>query len=137
MSSELKACPFCGSAAKQQGKTTVFCLTHLGGGQGTCCAVAPSADEWNTRPIESALRTTLSAHETKLSEAEKRITELDLRGRRMAVILKLVHAHCMVTSLVWDSISEKQSNETYRKLEDGMRAYMMDELTADRTRSEA
>ena len=83
MSDELKACPFCGSAAMLY-RGTINCTDEE-------CAVAYSDDTdelitdlWNTRPIEDALRRERDdarAHAEKLTAAFKHAEKVAAEAR--------------------------------------------------------
>jgi len=59
MVTELKPCPFCGGAIIIEGNEEVWC---------DYCGVLTSATDWNTRPIEDALRVQLEKVEDILRE---------------------------------------------------------------------
>jgi len=91
MSEELKACPFCGSLSVREGCDTPDAKWHYV--ECDDCHATSKADlgvsgaieNWNTRPLEDALRTELDACKSVLADAE---TQRDMNGAEIDTLLK-------------------------------------------------
>jgi len=91
MSEELKACPFCGSLSVREGCDTPDAKWHYV--ECDDCHATSKADlgvsgaieNWNTRPLEDALRTELDACKSVLADAE---TQRDMNGAEIDTLRK-------------------------------------------------
>jgi len=99
---ELKACPFCGSS------NTTLDYYEISGPQelGTivvcndCGASAKSIVDWNTRPIEDALRARIAELERQLDEWNDNQWIKDMKAENNAMLARAEKAEAMVERLI-------------------------------------
>ena len=127
MTEELKACTFCGSLSVREGCDTPDAKWHYV--ECDDCHATSKADlgvsgaieNWNTRPLEDALRTELDACKSVLADAE---TQRDMNGAEIDTLLKQLYDARYEANLA------NRGFETIEKQDTALRAQHVAEMDA-------
>ena len=101
--SELKPCPFCGSAdiRTEPGINLNYCDK---------CSAEANIEHWNTRPIEDALRARIAELEKDLSNKEIEYT--DLWDDALALQSRIAELEAEIERLTAHNATERQDDKS-------------------------
>ena len=119
---ELKACPFCGSSNTTLDYYEISCPQELGTIVvcNDCGASAKSIVDWNTRPIEDALRAQLAARDEQIAELTATTHSQAVRNAELLRFVWWVYqVYARNVQELTSGITEACTYETEEKAEKG------------------